>query len=397
MVSSIRSRYNDTFANNKYDEFLGAIEALYPGAVDFRLAETPVFVDKQLTSKMIDTCERIVDLMLSEAFMKMTDKAIPQQDKVEGSYGFPEMMAFDFGICTSSDKQEYTPQLVEMQGFPSLYGFQDVFPNLMRKHLYVPENYSQYLNALDHSSYTQLLREVIIGNHDPQEVILLEIAPHEQKTRVDFYCTKEICGIEPVCITALRQDGRKLYYEKDGKIIPVKRIYNRIIFDELNQRKDIHPLVDIRKDYDVEWIPHPDWFYRLSKYTLPYIQHPYVPQTFFLNELKQLPGRLEDYVLKPLFSFAGQGVVIDVKEEDIANISDPENWILQQKVNYADVIATPDGKAKVEIRIMYLWKKGEKRPVPAINLARLSKGKMIGTRYNKNKTWVGGSVAFFER
>jgi hypothetical protein len=181
----------------------------------------------------------------------------------------------------------------------------------------------------------------------------------------------------------------------DGKKVPVYRIYNRVIFDELNARNDLGNIIDIRKEYNVEWIPHPDWFYRISKYTLPFIKHPCVPETFFLNEIKQLPDDLRNYVLKPLFSFAGQGVIIDLEPEDINNVTEPENWILQKKVQYADVIETPDTPAKTEIRIMYLWKQGAPRPEPVINLARLSKGKMIGTRYNKDKTWVGGSVAFF--
>src|SRR5690606_39224847 len=119
-------------------------------------------------------------------------------------------------------------------------------------------------------------------------------------------------------------------------------------------------------------------------------------KTFFLNEVKQLPPDLGHYVLKPLFSFAGQGVVIDVTAADIEKIRDPENWILQRKVKYADVIETPDIPAKAAIRLMYVGPDGDPRPHAAINLARLSKGKMIGVRYNKDKDWVGGSVCFFE-
>src|SRR5690606_37169005 len=121
------------------------------------------------------------------------------------------------------------------------------------------------------------------------------------------------------------------------------------------------------------------------------------PTTYFLSSIKQIPADLENYVLKPLFSFAGQGVIIDVTDDDITAVKDPENWILQKKVKYADVIATPDEPAKAEIRIFYFWKDGEARPQPANNLARLSKGKMIGVRYNKDKEWVGGSLAYFER
>jgi hypothetical protein len=307
-------------------------------------------------------------------------------------------IAFDFGICINEDG-EYEPQLIEMQGFPTLFAYEVLLDDIYRKHFEVPDNYSAYLGGHDEESYVKLLTEIILGDHDPENVILLEIFPHEQKTKIDFYCTQDYTGIKPVCLTELIKEGKKLYYLNDGKKTEVKRIYNRIIFDDLFQQ---NPYVQQKgqllfEELDVEWAPHPAWFYRISKYTLPLIHHPYVPATFFLNEIKQLPADLENYVLKPLFSFAGQGVVIDVSKKDIAKVKEPENWILQRKVKYADVIDTPDVPAKAEIRIFYFWKDGEARPVPANNLARLSKGKMIGVRYNKDKEWVGGSLCYFEK
>src|SRR6185369_7428029 len=194
-------------------------------------------------------------------------------------------------------------------------------------------------------------------------------------------------------------EGKKLFYDNNGKKTEIKRIYNRVIFDDLQQQA---PEVKEKgkiffEELDVEWAPHPNWFYRISKYTLPFIRHPYVPETFFLNEIKQSPADLENYVLKPLFSFSGQGVIIDVTLQDLQNVKDPENWILQRKVKYADVIQTPDDPAKVEIRVFYFWKDGAARPVAANNLSRLSKGKIIGVRYNKDREWVGGSYCLFEQ
>ncbi len=307
------------------------------------------------------------------------------------------MIAFDFGICIGEDGQP-EPQLIEMQGFPTLFGFQVYYPDLFRQYFPVPINYSQYMDPYNHDTYLQYLREVIIGDTPVENVILLEIKPHEQKTKIDFYCTQDYLGIQPVCITELIQEGKKLFYLLNGEKTEVKRIYNRVIFDDLKAQKDsLGKFVDITQELDVQWIPHPNWFYRISKYTLPFIRHPYVPPTFFLNEIKQLPDDLENFVLKPLFSFAGQGVLIDVTKEDIEKIDNFENWILQRKVQYADIIETPDIPAKAEIRMMYLWKDNWDRPRPAINLARLSKGKMIGVRFNKDKEWVGGSVCYFEQ
>jgi hypothetical protein len=396
MVSSARKHYNKHFTREKYAAFLNELNELYPNAIDFRLAETPVFVSKDFTAKMISASDTIIDLITDPTFMNITANSIPVSDKVAGSYGYPQTLVFDYGVCMNKDGQ-LEPQLIELQGFPSLYAFQVVYPDVLRRHFNIPSNYTQYLGGYNRESYTNFFKEVLLGTHQPENVILLELKPHEQKTRVDFYCTRDLTGIQPVCITELFREGNQIFYLRDGRKTRVNRIYNRLIFDEFNARKDLGNIINIREEADVEWVPHPDWFYRISKYTLPFIIHPYVPETFFLNDIKQLPNDLEKYVLKPLFSFAGQGVIIDVKHEDLDKIVDPHNWILQRKVNYADVIETPDIPAKTEIRIMYLWKEGAARPEPVINLARLSKGKMIGTRYNKDKEWVGGSVAFFEQ
>jgi hypothetical protein len=171
-----------------------------------------------------------------------------------------------------------------------------------------------------------------------------------------------------------------------------------VIFDDLFQQpKEVQEKGKIfQEELDVTWVPHPNWFYRLSKFTLPFIKHPYVPETRFLSDAA-LPPDLENYVVKPLFSFAGQGVIIDVTKDEVDNITDKENWIIQRKVNYAAVIETPGEPAKAEIRIFYFWKDGEARPVATNSLSRLSKGKMIGVRYNKDKEWVGGSFCLFEQ
>ncbi len=121
-----------------------------------------------------------------------------------------------------------------------------------------------------------------------------------------------------------------------------------------------------------------------------------MPQTQFLHEVASIPTDLENYVVKPLFSFAGQGVIIDVTREDVEKIKDPQNWILQRKVDYASIIQTPDEPAKAEIRMFYFLPPGAVRPIAVNNLARLSKGKMIGVRYNQAKTWVGGTFCLFE-
>ena len=395
MVPSLRKTFNQNFSKQRYEAFLADLNSKHPGAIEFRVAETPIFADKSFTQKMLDACESIVDIITGKHFKTITDRAIPPGENVQDETPHSHMIAFDFGVCIN-EKQELEPQLIEMQGFPTLFGFQVYYPEILEKHFEIPKNYSHYLNGYNKDTYIAMLKKLLLGNHQVDNVILLEIKPHEQKTRIDFYCTQDYTGIKPVCITELFAEGNDLYYLNEGKKTAVKRIYNRVIFDELKSRTDLGKIIDITQPWAVEWAPHPNWFYRISKFTLPYIKHPFVPETFFLNEVVNIPSDLENYVLKPLFSFAGQGVVIDIRADDINHIKDPENWILQRKVKYADIIETPDIAAKAEIRIMYVWPDGDARPHPAINLARLSKGKMIGVRYNKEKEWVGGSVCYFE-
>ncbi|MCW3087929.1 MAG: hypothetical protein JWQ78_1315 [Sediminibacterium sp.] len=397
MVPELRKHFNESFTPQKYQAFLSDLYSKHPGAIEFRVAETPVFVSKDFKAKVLAACESIVDVITQFNFNTLSSHAIPEEVRVPNENRHTHFIAFDFGIC-ENEQGELEPQLIEMQGFPTLFAYQIWHDEVMRRHFDIPANYSAYLNGFTPATYQQLLKEVILGEHAPENVILLEILPHTQKTRIDFYCTTDYTGIPVVCLTELLQEEKKLFYERDGKRIEVKRIYNRIIFDDLQQQS-----AEIQEkgklllaDLDVEWVPHPNWFYRISKYTLPFIDHPYVPKTNFLNDIHELPADLENYVLKPLFSFAGQGVVIDVTKADIDKVTDPQNWILQRKVKYANVISTPDVPAKVELRIFYFWKDGEARPVATNNLARLSKGKMIGVRYNQDKEWVGGSLAYFE-
>ena len=394
MERSLRQEFNKNFTEEKYKAYMAEIEALHPGALDFRNAETPIFINKDFKNKMLGACEDIIDVITTPGFKKLTERSIPDDLKIPGEDSHPQFVVFDFGIC-KNDNGDMEPQLIEMQGFPTLYAFQAFHSEITARYANVPGNYSPYLNGYDKASYINDLKEIIVGNHAAEEVILLEIFPEKQKTRIDFYCTETLLGIKTVCLTSLKSDGNILYYDNNGKKTDVKRIYNRLIFDDLQQQEGLEGIIDLNKIYEVEWVPHPNWFYRISKFTLPFIQNRYVPETFFLNELKQ-PVKLEDYVLKPLFSFAGMGVVIDVTSDDIDKVQYPENWILQRKVNYAPIIETMDEPAKAEIRLFYFWKEGWERPVAVHNLARLSKGKMIGTRYNKDKSWVGGSVAFFE-
>lgn len=398
MVPELRKKFNQEFKEENYQSFLNELNSYYPNQLDFRVAETPIFVPRYFKEKILSACESIVDIIIQPDYIQQSEKAIPNHLKVPGQDSFPHFIAFDFGVCVN-EQNELEPQLIEMQGFPTLFAYEPLLTEVFRKYFHWPDNYSDYLSGLSKDEYLQILKRIVVGDENPENVVLLELFPHKQKTRIDFYCSEKYLDIATVDLNDVIKQGKKLYYIKEGRKIQIKRIYNRLIFDDLFQQpQDIQDKGKFfHEELEVTWVPHPNWFYRISKYSLPFIDHPYVPETRFLDQIKSVPPDLENYVVKPLFSFAGQGVIIDVSKEDIEKISDKENWILQRKVNYAPVIETPNEPAKAEIRMFYFWEPGKPRPIPTNNLARLSKGKMIGVRYNKDKDWVGGSFALFEK
>ena len=389
-----RKAYNDNFTAEKYRLFLEKLNEGLPNPIPFRVAETPVFLTEDIRDKLINAGNEIVDAILHPDFKQLTTRAIPVKWQVANENGHPHFITLDFAICKDASGS-MVPKLIELQGFPSLFGFQQSLGENFSSCFGIAENQSVYFNGLNKTSYLDLLKRTIIGGCKAEEVVLMDVNAPKQKTSVDFYLTQKYIGIPIVSLSHLKKDGNRLYYQYNGEKKPIKRIYNRLIFDEIDNDPDVFDkVIDIRQPLDVEWITHPNWFYRISKYTMPFLKGDFVPKTEFLDKIDEFPNDLENYVLKPLFSFAGQGVIIDVTRHDIVNIEDPENWILQEKVTYEPVIEAPDGGVKVEIRLLYLWPNGDEKPTLAINLARLSRGKMIGTRFNQDLDWVGGTVAF---
>ncbi|UFH51874.1 hypothetical protein [Spirosoma sp. KNUC1025] len=398
MIQPVRQAYNQAFSPERYRAFLDKIEADFPGQLDFRVAETPVFVPKVLTDKLLQACDDIISVITRDDFKVLTEQAIPVGQRVPNEDNHTQFLAVDFAVCTD-ESGELLPQLIELQGFPSLYGFQPYVADLFSATYPVPANLSHLFNVGTNASYLERLRDMLVGDCQPEQVILLEIYPEKQKTRIDFVLTEKYTGVGPVCITKIRKDGRTLFYEKDGRQVRIKRIYNRLIFDDLQNFPDLKTDFQLTDDVDVEWVGHPNWFFRISKYTLPLLKSPYVPTSYYLSELNEYPADLENYVLKPLFSFAGSGVKLNITAADLDAIPVEQRtgYLLQRKVKYEPVIQSPDGLVKCEIRMLFIWPKPDAKPTLLTNLSRLSRGEMIGVNFNKNKDWVGGSVCFFEK
>ncbi len=397
MIKDLREKYNQSFTAEKYKNFLQAIENEYGYMPSFRLAETPVFIPKDLKNKLVEACNDIQKKIASPDFKHLTKDAIRQASlKVPGEDEHTTFLQMDFGI-TIDENGELNPQLIELQGFPSLYFFQDQLAQAYKEIFDLPIDLTSHPHRESREEYIETLRRGIVGNHQPKHVILLEVEPYKQNTAIDFFSTEHHLGIKVLCITDLKKEGKKLFYiDDDGKMVDVKRIYNRVIFDELDQRNDLERAFYFEDEVDVEWAGHPAWFFRISKYILPLLDSPYVPKTFYLENLNEYPADLENYVLKPLYSFAGSGILLDVTPADLYKINDRQNYILQRKVEYASVIETPTGSAKCEIRMMIVWEKDQPKGRLVNNLVRITKGRMVGVKFNLNKDWVGASVGFFE-
>ena len=396
MNTTFRKQFNEEFSTEKYNQLIDSIAADFDYKPTFRIGETPFFIPNELKEQLLEGCNQVIDFIQQDGFKELTNKALELNRKVPNEDNHTTFLAIDFGICEEDGK--IVPKLIEVQGFPSLFNFQNHLSQKFVDFYPFLKELTPFLNGLDNESYLKLIDEVICNNHPKENVILLEIEPEKQNTKIDFYYCKRDIGIPVICVTELIQKGKKLFYTNDKGIeIEVKRIYNRVIFDELDLRTDLQLNFDFSADLDVEWAGHPNWFFRISKFILPYLKGKYFIETTLLSDLKEIPTDLENYVLKPLFSFSGSGVIFHVKKEDIEAVTEKDLYILQKKVNYLPIIQSPDGKVKAEVRLLAVWKKDAPSPTLVTNLVRLSRGEMIGVKFNKDKDWVGGTVGMFER
>lgn len=396
MIEDIRNRFNSEFSREKYQAFLEDVASDFGYAPTFRIAETPFFIPKALENQLLEACGQVIEFIKRPDFKSLTQRSIELNTAVPNEDEHTQFLAIDFGICEENGK--VIPKLIEVQGFPSIFNFQfNLFRKFVKHYPFLKE-LSPYPYGLDEVAYLEILKKVVFGDYSPQEVVLLEIEPEKQNTKIDFYYANRDLGIPVLCVTEVIREGKKLFYRNtNGEKIQIRRIYNRVIFDELDLRKDLELQFSFTEELEVEWAGHPNWYTRISKFILPYLHGPYFIETTLLSELKEIPEDLENYVLKPLFSFSGSGVIFHVKKEDVEAVKEKDLYILQKKVHYLPVVQAPDGKVKVEVRILCLWPEEDGSPTIVGNLVRLSRGEMIGVKFNKDKDWVGGSIGLFEK
>ena len=391
MLPDLRRRFNESFTPARYRAFVAALQQRCGADIQFRVSETPCFFDSALMARLAGTgAELIHQLTGSAEYRRASDATIPPAFNAPGEGDHPLWVQVDFGLVRHDDGR-VEPKLVELQAFASLYGFQHMFAEEYRSHWNLPPDLDVFLGGLDNASYDRLMQRALLNGHDPEHVILMEIDPEHQKTRPDFLETERRWGVRAVDVRSIVQRGRQLLYRRDDRLVPIRRIYNRTIVDEL-QRRGMSAPFEWRDDLEVEWAGHPNWYFRISKFSLPWLKHPSVPRTWFLDELGEMPADRDNFVLKPLYSFAGAGVTFDPTDDDLAAIP-PErrhDYVVQERVRFTPVIETPHGPTQVEVRLMYVW---IDELTPVLPLLRMGRGKMMGVDHNKNMEWVGASAA----
>jgi hypothetical protein len=389
LIHSLRSKFNADWSPSKYARFLNLLEEHFGEPTLFRHSETACFLRSTLVDEAAKAGSELVHQLLENpTYMAASEAAIPEVYRTPGEAQVPLFVQADFGLDA-----EQKLKLVEIQGFPSLYGYQPVLSDVYREAYGIDPALAAFPGGLTQAEYAALLERAIVAGHDPENVALLEVDPAQQKTRHDFTATSRLLGIAVVDARAVIKQWNRLFYRRDGTLVPIERIYNRVIADELDRRQIKLPY-SFRDELQVEWAGHPNWFFQLSKFSLPFFHHPTAPAAAFLDDASGIHD-LENYVLKPLYSFAGSGVIIGPTREDINRIPAKEraNYLLQQRVNFTPCIETPEGETKIEIRVMYIWL-DELTPVNLI--IRMGRGAQMGVDHNKGLGWVGASAAFID-
>ena len=250
MDPKLRAAFNADFTPDKYAALVRCVNETEKWPADFRISETPIFLTREFTDEATRAANEIVAATRTPEFAKHAASAIPKGLEVPNESAHPNFLLVDFAICAEGDR--LVPRLIELQAFPSLFGFQLLLLDCIRKaYAVIPRNWTSSFGGIKDDAYLELLRRTIIADSPIESVVLLDIDPEKQKTRVDFAATETFLGIRPVCVTKIKKRGRQLFYDRDGREVRIERIYNRVIFDELSHRSDLNLQFRFQDDLDV--------------------------------------------------------------------------------------------------------------------------------------------------
>lgn len=391
MFTKIREQFNAVFDISQSKNIWDDIDKEFPGYRDFKIAEIPVFLDNELKSKLLMAGNTCLDVILAPDFIQ---KNMGSEFQFGQKNSKPDFICLDFAI-TLNEHDEFIPKLIEAQGFPTLLGFQQYLTGKFKKHCQIPSGFTSHFNRINAFHFSEKIGSILKQYGD--DTVLLEAYPEKQRTRLDFKLTEAYWGIKTVCLSQIEANSGKLYYKTGDNLKPINAIYNRVIIEEVVKTyPELLTKIELLKEVEVSWISHPDWYYLISKAALPLFKGPYVPSSKIFYKGDDIPENLEDYILKPLFEYGGDGVQLDLNQSIFESCLENVPYLLQQKVRYADCILLPNGqKRKAEIRLIYGQEPSKKRPTLLANLTRLSDSGWMNTSQNFTD-FTGGSIAFFE-
>jgi hypothetical protein len=383
LIPELRTRFNREFSPDQYVLLLDLLKQRCGTKVGFRVAETPIFVPLPLLEAMAEAGADLAHALIADPdYLAAARQAIPFEYRVAGETAHPNFLTADFGLVKTG-AGELVPRLVEIQAFPSVYGYQDELSSAYRDAFKLPHGLGCFLGRLDETGYWNLFARTVLGNHSPENVVLTELDPLNQKTRPDFEVTAQRLGIAVVDIRSLEGAGNKLHYRNAaGRLIPIHRIYNRTIADELIARQVRLPF-DLTKPWDVEWAGHPNWYFLISKFSIPWLSsggglsnlprsRSVVPLAVFLDDFLEGDGRMKlaeagiplvpqpgpdqiysELLLKPLFSFAGKGIQFEPRHAQLEAIPPEQRaeFLLQQRVHFEPTIETPHGLTQRDVLV----------------------------------------------
>jgi len=393
VIPALRERFNREFDAARHAALCAELAARSGGPIEFRLSETPCFLPGSTARQLVSAAATLIGQVLDNpGYLAAAETLVPEPYRLTGGEERPTFFQVDFGLVRTPAGIE--GRLVELQSFPSLYGFQMLLAEAERDTWGYP-SLTPFFDGLTRSRYLDIVGRAICGSHDPAEVILLEIEPDEQKTLPDFVATERLWGVRALDFRALAREGRRLFAHVDGRRTQVKRIYNRVIPDDVQRRGLTWPF-RAGEDLDVEWAGGPDWYCRVSKYALPWLDHPWVPRTRLLSDLESLPVDRQAWVLKPLLSFAGGGIVFAPTDAQLAAIP-PEahdQYVVQERVAFTPLIETPHGSTQLEVRVMFV--RDGNRYQAVLPLGRMGRGLMMGVDHNRGLEWVGAAAVLID-
>src|SRR5437764_2148773 len=170
MDPQLRSQFNADFSAEKYDALLRCVNEAVRWPADFRISETPIFLTQEFTDEAVASARIIEAQTRTAEFKRHAASAIPAGLEVPNESSHPEFLIVDLGICVEEGR--LVPRLIELQAFPSLFGFQFMLLGCMRRAFpAIPSNWTSAFSGLHDHEYIELLRRTIICGAHPEDVI----------------------------------------------------------------------------------------------------------------------------------------------------------------------------------------------------------------------------------